>query len=72
MTFVVVSIAYERFVAVCRPFDYRVAVNTQSPVARSVRLLLPAVILAILINIPKYFETQTVVVRKAFYSHPID
>lgn len=60
-TFVVVSIAYERFVAVCRPFAYRVAINTQSPIARSFRLLLPAVILAILINIPKYFETQTVV-----------
>ena len=42
----------------------RVAINTQSPIARSLRLLFPAILLAIMVNIPKYFETRTAVVSK--------
>ena len=61
--FVVVAIAYERYVAVCKPFAYRVAVYSQSALSRAFKLLLPVVILAILINVPKYFETFTVEVR---------
>ena len=58
--FLVVAIAYERYVAVCNPYDYRAIVNTQSTRRRVTKLLTPVVIATVVINIPKYFETYTV------------
>jgi hypothetical protein len=42
--FVVVSIAYERYTAVCHPYDYRAAVSTQSVGRRGLRLALPVLV----------------------------
>jgi hypothetical protein len=61
--FIVVAIAYERYVAVCNPYDYRATVSTQSTKRRVTKLLLPVFVLTILINVPKYFETYTIEVR---------
>ncbi len=59
----VVSIAYERYMAVCHPYDYRAAVTTQSVGRRGIKLAIPVILVSVLINIPKYFETITVEVR---------
>ena len=66
--FLVVAIAYERYIAVCNPYDYRAIVNTQSTRRRVTKLLTPVVIATILINIPKYFETYTVEVLQSLVS----
>ena len=58
--FLVVVIAYERYVAVCNPYDYRATVNTQSTRSRVSKLLAPVFIMTVAINVPKYFETYTV------------
>lgn len=58
--FVVVAIAYERYTAVCNPYDYRATVTTQSTRTRVIKLLAPAFVLAVAINLPKFFETYTV------------
>ena len=62
--FIVVAIAYERYVAVCNPYDYRATVSTQSTRIRVMKLLMPVFILAVAINIPKFFETYPVEVSK--------
>lgn len=61
--FVVVSIAYERYTAVCHPYDYRAAVSTQSVSSRGIRFAVPVLVVSLIINIPKFFETTTVEVR---------
>ena len=58
--FVVVAIAYERYTAVCKPYDHRVMVNTQSTRTRLIKLLAPAFVSTVAINLPKFFETYTV------------
>lgn len=58
--FVVVAIAYERYTAVCNPYDYRATVNTQSTRSRVGKLLTPVIFMSVAINIPKFFETYTV------------
>ena len=58
--FLVVVIAYERYVAVCNPYDYRATVNTQSTRSRITKLLTPVFFVTVSINVPKYFETYTV------------
>ena len=58
--FLVVAIAYERYIAVCNPYDYRAIVNTQSTRRRVTKLVTPVFVATVLINIPKYFETYTV------------
>ena len=49
--------------AVCHPYDYRAAVTTQSVGRRGIKLAVPVILVSVLINIPKYFETITVEVR---------
>ena len=75
--FLVVVIAYERYVAVCNPYDYRATVNTQSTRSRVSKLLAPVFIMTVAINVPKYFETYTVEVSidiwfsgSVFFSFP--
>ena len=53
--FIVVSITVERFLAVTKP-HYRLISN----VKRAVCYIVPCVILAILLNFSKFFETETV------------
>ena len=65
--FIVVAIAYERYVAVCNPYDYRATVSTQSTKKRVMKLLGPVIILSFAINIPKFFETYPVEVSKFLY-----
>jgi len=66
--FLVVAIAYERYIAVCNPYDYRAIVNTQSTRRRVTKLVTPVVLATIIINIPKFFETYTVEVRRKSFS----
>jgi hypothetical protein len=49
--------------AVCNPYEYRAAVTTQSVGRRGIKLAVPVLIISVLINIPKYFETITVEVN---------
>ena len=58
--FLVVAIAYERYVAVCNPYDYRASVNTQSTRSRVTKLVMPVAFITIAINVPKFFETYTI------------
>ena len=61
---IVCIIAYERYTAVCKPYDYRAAVNTQSTRTRVVKLLTPVFFASVAINVPKFFETYTIEVKK--------
>ncbi|TRY78311.1 hypothetical protein TCAL_05014 [Tigriopus californicus] len=56
--FMVVAIAFERFLAVCRPYEYRAMSTTQSVTKRVLKLSGPVFVIAFLINIPKFFETK--------------
>lgn len=56
--FMVVAIAFERFLAVCRPYEYRAMSTTQSVTTRVLKLSGPVFVIAFLINIPKFFETK--------------
>jgi hypothetical protein len=42
--FVVVSIAYERYTAVCHPYDYRAAISTTSVGRRGIRFAVPVLV----------------------------
>lgn len=53
--FIVVSVSVERFLAVTKPHH-----RLQQQQHRSLYYILPCVLLAIVINIPKFFETETV------------
>ena len=53
--FIVVSITVERFLAVTKP-HYRLISN----VKRSVCYIVPCILLALLLNFSKFFETETV------------
>ncbi len=53
-------IAYERYTAVCNPYEYRASISTQSTRKRVGKLLIPVAVLTVAINIPKFFETYTV------------
>ena len=59
-----------RYLAVCRPYEYRIAASTQTITSRVLKLTLPTLILAVIINIPKFFETELVEVshREYIYS----
>jgi hypothetical protein len=57
--------------AVCNPYEYRAAVTTQSVGHRGLKLAVPVIIVSVLINIPKYFETITVEVNKDTLSSKI-
>ena len=57
-TFLTMSIATERFLAVCRPMIYRRQRLRTSSFIHLMTFILPGLILAILINIPKFFEVE--------------
>ena len=47
-----------RYMAVCHPFYYRDAVRTTSVNCRVVKYVIPVIVFAFTINIPKFFETE--------------
>ena len=58
--FLVMAIAFERFLAVCYPYDYRAMASTQTVSKRVMKLTLPIFVVAVIINIPKFLETELV------------
>ena len=59
-TFLIMSIAAERFMAVCKPIHYRRNRMRQSSGVHMVTFIVPSLLLSILLNIPKFFETKLV------------
>ena len=59
-TFLLMSIALERFLAVCYPLLYRAHKARHSPTVHSITYLVPSFIFSIAINIPKFFETKLI------------
>ena len=55
-----VVLALERYIAVCHPLFHRDLVHTHSITKRVTFYTVPVVIVSFLINIPKFFETETV------------
>ena len=47
-----------RYCAVCHPFYYRDAVRATSVNYRVAKYVIPVVVFAIILNIPKFFETE--------------
>ena len=59
-TFLIMSIATERFLAVYKPIHYRGHRVRQSSGVHMMTFILPSMVLSILLNIPKFFETELV------------
>ena len=57
-TFLTMSIATERFLAVCRPLFYRRHKLRTSSLIYLLTFILPGLVFALLINIPKFFEVE--------------
>ena len=53
-----------RYCAVCHPFYYRDAVQTTSVNYRVAKYVIPVVFFAIILNIPKFFETEIFYIPK--------
>ncbi|TRY76222.1 hypothetical protein TCAL_14732 [Tigriopus californicus] len=61
--FMIVAIAFERYVSVHHPLDYNQAMNDGSEIRkRLLKYFVPVVLLAVIINVPKFFETEAVFV----------
>ena len=59
-TFLIMSIATERFFAICRPLCYRSHKLSHSSRVHLMTYILPSILVSILLNIPKFLETQFV------------
>ena len=59
-TFLLMSIATERFLAVCHPLVYRAHKVRHSPRVHMMTYIMPSVLLSFIINIPKFFEIKFV------------
>ena len=59
-TFLLMSIATERFLAVCHPLVYRAHKVRHSPRVHMMTYIIPSILLSIILNIPKFFETKFV------------
>ncbi|TRY61496.1 hypothetical protein TCAL_05718 [Tigriopus californicus] len=57
-----VVLAVERYIAVSRPVEYHIMVNTSgsSPWRRVLAYMVPITLFGILFNLPKYFELQAI------------
>ena len=59
--FMTVAIAWERYIAVHYPLDYNQAMNDSNAIRkRLVKYVGPVLVLAILFNLPKFFEAEIV------------
>ena len=56
--FLIMTIALERLLAVWKPIRYRFGILRQSIWIHSIVFIIPPILLSILINIPKFFETE--------------
>ncbi|CAB4070258.1 unnamed protein product [Lepeophtheirus salmonis] len=56
--FTVIAIAFERFMAVCFPIKYRSISCTESVNLRVAKHMTPVIVISVLINLPKFFETR--------------
>ena len=63
-TFLMMSIATERYLAVCHPLVYRAHKVRHSPRVHMMTYIFPSILISIIINIPKFFETKLI----SFYS----
>ena len=70
-TFLLMSIALERFLAVCHPLLYRAHKARHSPTAHMITYIVPSFIFSIVINIPKFFETKLVITNVTNATHVI-
>jgi hypothetical protein len=59
-TFLIMSIATERFLAVYKPIHYRGHRIRRSSGVHMITFILPSMLFSILLNIPKFFETELV------------
>ena len=59
-TFLIMSIATERFFAICRPLCYRCHKLSHSSRVHLMTYVLPSILVSIALNIPKFLETQFV------------
>ena len=66
-TFLIMSIATERFLVVCRPLLYRRHRLRCSSLIHLLTFILPGLLCAIIINVPKFFEVEHV-----FYEDKVD
>ncbi|XP_023346387.1 FMRFamide receptor isoform X2 [Eurytemora carolleeae] len=57
-TFLIMGIATERYLAVCRPWLYRNLEQTHSMMFRVLSYTLPSLALSLLLNIPKFLEAR--------------
>jgi len=54
--FLIISVAIERYLAVCRPHHYR---EIQTDSSRCLRYILPSLLAAFVVNLSRFFETET-------------
>merc|ERR1719234_2210690 len=59
-TYLIVVIAFERFCSVCRPHSHRARTASLSSTASLARYVLPVLVLALITNLPKFFEARIV------------
>ena len=67
-TYLVMSIATERLMAVSKPIKFRLKNLHYSSRVHFCTFILPTIVLAVIINIPKFFETSLVFVEVWDYS----
>ena len=70
-TFLLMSIALERFLAVCHPLLYRAHKARHSQVIHMITYIVPSFIFSIAINIPKFFETKLIIKNVTNATHYI-
>ena len=56
--YMTLAITVERYMAVCHPHRYRELNSTMRPICRALIYTMPVATFAIVINVPKFFETK--------------
>ena len=62
-TFLIMSISFERFLAVQKPIQFNITNVKNSKTIHFLTFILPALALAFIFNIPKFFETELVHIK---------
>ena len=63
-TFLIMSISTERFLAICKPLCYRSHKLSHSSRVHLLTYILPSIVSATILNIPKFFEITVVYVNR--------